>query len=312
MVTLPNGDRITGEVVSLERGRLEFKTDDAGTLEIEWDNVATLEAMRQFEVLTSDGSRFLGSLGRTAEPFVLMIGNVSLPMLQATLIVPIGASFWKRLDGSLDLGFNYTRSSGVAQATLNSETVFRQPAFAVNLDFSATLTKQQDETEPDDRGNLDLSYVRYRGRRWLVSGATRLETNESLGLVLRSQVGGVVGLRLVNTNRAQFEVGGGLMVNDERGVDTDPTQNLEGLLTLRSSFYTYDRPKTTFSGSVQDYPNLTTWGRQRLQVDSNIKREVWKDFYFSLDVFDTFDSAPPNPDAARNDVGVVTAISWSY
>ena len=140
---------------------------------------------------------------------------------------------------------------GVAQATLNSETVFRQPAFAVNLDFSATLTKQQDETEPDDRGNLDLSYVRYRGRRWLVSGATRLETNESLGLVLRSQVGGVVGLRLVNTNRAQFEVGGGLMVNDERGVDTDPTQNLEGLLTLRSSFYTYDRPKTTFSGSVQ-------------------------------------------------------------
>ena len=93
--------------------------------------------------------------------------------------------------------------------------------------------------------------------------------------MLRSQVGGIVGLRLVNTNRAQFEVGGGLMVNDERGVDTDPTQNLEGLLTLRSSFYTYDRPKTTFSGSVQYYPNLTTWGRQRLQVDSNIKREVW-------------------------------------
>ena len=41
VVTLPNGDRITGEVVSLERGRLEFKTDDAGTLEIEWDNVAS-------------------------------------------------------------------------------------------------------------------------------------------------------------------------------------------------------------------------------------------------------------------------------
>ena len=62
----------------------------------------------------------------------------------------------------------------------------------------------------------------------------------------------------------------------------------------------------------RSYPNLTTWGRQRLQVDSNIKREVWKDFYFALDVFDTFDSAPPNPDAARNDVGVVTSISWSY
>ncbi|HVH57665.1 MAG TPA: hypothetical protein VM791_15485, partial [Vicinamibacterales bacterium] len=32
VVTLPNGDRITGEINELERGRLEFKTDDAGTL----------------------------------------------------------------------------------------------------------------------------------------------------------------------------------------------------------------------------------------------------------------------------------------
>ena len=32
VVTIANGDRITGEVVRLERGRLEIKTDDAGTL----------------------------------------------------------------------------------------------------------------------------------------------------------------------------------------------------------------------------------------------------------------------------------------
>ena len=39
VVTLANGDRITGEVVRLERGRLEFKTDDAGTLYLEWDKL---------------------------------------------------------------------------------------------------------------------------------------------------------------------------------------------------------------------------------------------------------------------------------
>ena len=106
----------------------------------------------------------------------------------------------------------------------------------------------------DDRAALEFSYARYRGRRWFVSGATGFETNESLGLVLRSQVGGMVGLRLVNTNRAQFEVGSGLVVNDERGVDTEPTQNVEGALGLRSSYYTYDRPKTEFYGDVQYLP----------------------------------------------------------
>jgi hypothetical protein len=33
---------------------------------------------------------------------------------------------------------------------------------------------------------------------------------------------------------------------------------------------------------------------------------------FALDVHDSFDSAPPNPDAARNDVGVVASFGWSY
>jgi hypothetical protein len=37
VISLANGDRITGDVVQIERGRLEFKTDDAGRLFLEWD-----------------------------------------------------------------------------------------------------------------------------------------------------------------------------------------------------------------------------------------------------------------------------------
>jgi hypothetical protein len=32
VVTLRNGDRITGEIMRLDRGRLEFKTDDVGVV----------------------------------------------------------------------------------------------------------------------------------------------------------------------------------------------------------------------------------------------------------------------------------------
>ena len=64
--------------------------------------------------------------------------------------------------------------------------------------------------------------------------------------------------------------------------------------------------------SVRYYPSLSQWGRQRIQVDSAVRRELWRDFFVSLNVFDTFDSDPPQPDAARNDVGVVTSVGWSY
>ncbi len=93
VVTLANGDRITGEIVQLERGRLEFKTDDAGTLYLEWDKLSSLVAKRRVEVLTTDGGRFLGSLGAAANGSIAVMtsdGEVSLQMSDVTLITPIG------------------------------------------------------------------------------------------------------------------------------------------------------------------------------------------------------------------------------
>ena len=66
VVTLANGDRITGEVVQLQRGRLEFKTDDAGTLYLEWDKLVSVVAARVVEVVTSDNRRFVGMLATAA------------------------------------------------------------------------------------------------------------------------------------------------------------------------------------------------------------------------------------------------------
>src|SRR5262249_25943107 len=116
VVTLANGDRITGEIIRLERGRLEFQTDDAGTLYLEWDKLASVVAKRLVEVLTTDGSRYLGSLGAAPARSITVVtsqGGVPLPMPDVTLITPIGRSFWSKLDGSIDAGFSYTRSSGL-------------------------------------------------------------------------------------------------------------------------------------------------------------------------------------------------------
>jgi hypothetical protein len=312
VVTLPNGDRNTGEILELERGDLKFETDDAGTIVFDWEKIATVEAARQFEVVTSDGRHFLGRLGRSSAGSVLIVSlndSVTLSLAEVTRIRPIGASLWSRLDGSIDAGFTYTRSSGITQFNLNSRIVYRRPAFQLQLTTSDTLVRQRDDDERDDRGNLDLSYVRDIGRHWFWAGTGRLESNESLGLTLRSQLGGWVGVRLVNSNRATFDVGWGAVYNNEDGVDTEPRRNIEGLLGLETW---YDGPKTDLEATVDYFPGLSDWGRHRLQVDAAVKRELWKDFFVALNLYDTFDSAPPSPGADRNDVGVVASIGWSF
>jgi len=315
VVTLANGDHITGEVVRVERGRLEFKTDDAGTLYLEWDKIASLVATRFVEVLTGDGRRFFGSLGTSADRSVTVVGtdgSTTLSMSDVTLITPIGRSFWAKLDGSIDAGYNYTRSGGVAQFNLNSDTIYRKPASSIRLTASATVTQKDDDSGRDDRGSVEALYLRYPWQHWFFTVAGRFESNESLGLVLRSQIGGAVGPRLINSNKAQMVAGAGLAVNEEKGVDVGTTQNLEGLLLFRTSYYTYDRPKTNLDVGLQYYPSLSNAGRQRLQADLGVKRELWKDFFASFTFYNTFDSRPPNPSADQNDIGFVFSLGWSY
>jgi len=315
VVRLANGDHITGEVKNLNRGQLELSTDDVGTLYFEWDKIVSLSAVGQFDVTTTDGRRFLGGLA-AGDPKTLVIVEVAtrvpLPMIEVATITPIGSSFWTKLDGSFDVGFSYTKSSEISTLNVNSSTLYRRPAFEGRLTASATLTTNPDDSHHDDRGSIQASYVRFRGQRLFIAAAAGFDSNESLGLLLRSQVAVAVGPRLINNNRAQLSIAGGLAANDERNVDADPTQNLEGVFTFRQSYYRYDRPKTNVDVSFQYYPSLSNWGRQRIQLDASARREVLKDFFLAINMFDTFDSRPPTPDAAKNDVGVSFSIGWSY
>jgi hypothetical protein len=315
LVTLANGDRITGEVVRLDRGMLEFKTDDIGTLYLEWDKLVSLVTTQLVEVTTSSGLTFLGSLARGADRTIAVVGQDAterLPMPDVTEITTIGRSFWRRLDGSFDVGFSYTRSSGIAQLNLNTDTKYRKAGSQSRLTASFTQTQQSDEEGRDDRGAVEASYLRYPWPRWFIAGMGRFETNESLGLKLRSQIGGAIGPRLINTNRAQLTLGAGVTFNDERGVDVEPTQNLEALLLFQTSYFTYDRPKTNLDLTVQYYPSLSDPGRQRLQLDAAAKREFFKDLFLSASGFYTLDTRPPNPDADKYDVGVLWSIGWTY
>ena len=314
VVTLANSDRITGEVKKLERGRLEFKTDDAGTLYFEWDKLLSVVAQRFVEVETSSGDRYLGSLV-AGPPRTLTVatgvGNVALNMSDVTSVLPIGRSFWRKLDGSIDAGFTYTQSSGIAQLTFNSDTLYRRPGRTMRLTAAATQTRQRDGDD-DDRASLEMSYLRYPWQRWFLLVAGRLENNRSLGLDLRSQVGAAVGPRLVNSNRAQMAAGAGIVVNDERGADSGGDQNVEALLVWRTSYFTYDTPRTNLDVSFQYYPSLSDRGRHRLQLDAAVKREFFKDFFVSLSLYDSFDSRPPAADAEKNDIGIVFSLGWSY
>ena len=72
-----------------------------------------------------------------------------------------------------------------------------------------------------------------------------------------------------------------------------------------------DRTVWIDSGIVDD-PQKTAYAKGASPRDAGIRRELLKDFFISLNVYNTYDSDPPNPEADTNDVGVVWSIGWSY
>src|SRR5262245_32221314 len=75
VLVLRNGDRITGEVKGLARGKLEYSTDDAGRLSIEWEKVARLTSVNRFDVEDSFGRRYFGNMVPSARDGFVVFEN---------------------------------------------------------------------------------------------------------------------------------------------------------------------------------------------------------------------------------------------
>ena len=65
IIIFKNGDKLTGEIKSLKRGKLSFNTDAMGTISIEWDKIAHIESLQYIQIETSSGARYFGRLELT-------------------------------------------------------------------------------------------------------------------------------------------------------------------------------------------------------------------------------------------------------
>lgn len=315
VIELFNGDRVTGEIKSYSDGRITFGTDIASDLSLKWNRIISITSDKQFEVENTEGTYFYGTLAPSTPPGKLAIvtasGTVTVEFLSVVRIRPIFQSFWRRFDGSLDVGFNYTQANDFVQFTLNANAIFRRPTFAATLTASSFFASQQG-VPSSQRANLTLGYQKFRPNRWFVGGFGGVDRNLDLGLDLRVTLGAGVGRYLVQTNQTAFSLLVGLSGDREDPVDGSSSYEAAAVIAGRYSMFTYNFPKITVSAVLQVIPYLTDEGRVRLEFQTQAKREIIRDFYLSLSVFDSFDSRDPSTEQSKNDWGPVLSIGWTF
>ena len=315
VVVLSNGDHLTGEVKDLERGRLTFKTDDMGTLAIEWDNIRSIAATAPFEIDDLDGRRYVGSLepGSVAGELRLVgsDGAYALELRRVARLRRLGTTFWQRLDGSMDLGASYASASELFKLDFAAAFGLDGAGHRVALSASSTLSSQPG-MEDTRRNNLALSYERRFQSRWVALLQGQLEQNRELGFDLRTSASGGGGRYLAQSQRDRLLVGLGFSLNREWPVEGGQTTNVEATALVRYDRFSYDFPHVDVSLVVAGFTSLTDGGRHRLEADAQLKREVVKDFYVTLRGYESYDSRPATEGAKTNDYGFAFALGWSF
>jgi hypothetical protein len=316
VVILRNGDHITGEVKGLSRGKLDYSTDDAGRLSIEWEKVARLTSPNSFDSEDVRGVRRFGRLSPSDRDGFVVIENGradTLPIASVIEITPLNATFVQRLMAYLDLGFTLAKANQATTFSLSGEISYRGPAMGSQFAYDS-YAQGQESVPTTTRNTVRQTVSWYLPRRWSAVALAQFEQNEELDLDHRVTAGGAGERMLSHTNRMELALGAGLVGTQERfssATESTEKTSLEGLLVANWDVFHFDSPKLDFSTNLAIFPSISQAGRVRAQGTLRLVYELFKDFNTGIRFTDTFDSRPPEG-ATENDYIAELTIGWSY
>jgi len=318
IVYFTNGDRLTGEIKGLEKGKLELSTSTAGTVDIEWDKVARIETGQYLEVEMSSGTRYHGRVPQEQQAGSIRLATegeaAAQPVAIADVvrIAPIEyGSLAGRLDGYLSVGFNYAKANNQTEFNFSGGLSLRDEIREWSLDGQTTVNSQS-TASTTSMYDVTLSNRRFMRDRWFQQYFGMVQGNEELGLDIREVLGAGIGRFVVQSRRSEWSVVAGLAYNRESFAG-EPVQNsLEAVLATKYSFFQYDTPKRTLDAGLAVFPSLTESGRVRVAADVDWRIELVEDLFFDMSFYSSYDS-DTDPNAASNiDYGAVTSIGYSF
>lgn len=316
IVSLYNGDRITGEIVSLDRGILQLSTDAMGTLSIEWPEIARVQSKYHYEVRLSNGERLYGSFAEESRAgqvaLVDIFGRHDIESLQVVELRPVEADFWKRLDVYLSTTFSYTKASDVRQLTFNTQISYEDEKSLNSLSGRTDFTHTSEGESSSSR--LDVSRRVWRENR---SDAFRAiygnyQTNDELELDYRVGIGAGFGRYFIDTHRTHLTGAAGLQVVTERSASSDTSQDVELVFNTTLATWKFSTPELNLDLNFTLYPSITDSGRVRSDTNLRLRWELIEDLYWDVTAWASSDNRSNRGDGSSGDYAITTGIGWEY
>ena len=332
-ITLKNGDRISGTIISADTKALVIKTDYADAVTIKWDFVQQIESSQPLYLGTKAGQTIVGPVTTNDSKLAVATkesGNVNVAKTDVAslrdadeqkkaeealerLQHPRLADLWA---GTFDTGLGLVRGNSdstnftfglnaVRASTRDKITLYTNSAFARSrstVDGVTSTSTSAQSIAGGVRYDLNLSEKAFG------FGTVDLFNDRFQDLDLRTVIGAGGGLHAINSKRTTFDVllGGTF---DREFFTTFNRSSAEVLLgeTLTHKFLA----SSSFYESVFFYPNMSSTGDYRSTISLGMVTKLTKLLSWQTSFNDYYLSDPP-PGKKSNDMLFSTGLRLTF
>ena len=315
-ITLKNGDRLTGTIVSADGKSLNLKTDYAGDVTIKWDSVQSISSDQPLYVTPKTGAMVVGTVTTSDGKLEVATKNAGTITVEKDAVKNVRSESEQRAYGAwggfLDSGLSLARGNADATnftvgATASRITEKNKASAFINSIYSSGTTNGVSLTTASAvhaglRFDLNLS------DKTFAFVFTDFDHDRFQQLDLRNVLGGGLGYHVIKTDATNFDIFGGGSFNQEY-FTTFSRHSAEALVgesldhKLSSAFSIKQR--------LEFYPNLSSLGDYRVVFDTGAITKINKVLSWELTASDHYITNPVNG-LKGNDLLLTTGVRLAF
>lgn len=320
IVVMNNGDHFTGEVKRLENGLLFVETDYvSSSIGLDWNQVASVQSTATYRIVLNNGRRIEGKIEKVSgekrkeEDFVIREATeeVQVPSREIVSMETKKPTFWRQLQGSIDLGYSFASGNSQTAVNANTSAAYKTAGWEAATAYDSTFGGQAGAPKTN-RQDLQTTFAKFLNRNSYLLALTDFLHSSRQDLALRTTLGGGYGRYLKRTTNSNLSWLAGVVFVRESFDTTaaEPSdQHAEALVGLQYSLVRFNFGE--FDSQLLTFPGLTDTGRIRLTTNNSLTIKLRNKFHLAFTFWDNFDSRPPE-NAKRNELGVSSGIGWSF
>ena len=324
-VTLKNGDRLTGTILSVSDKKLTIKTEHAGTVTIDWDAVAQFSSEQPMVVTRTDKQVVSGAVNTKDSEVAVNTtsGTQTIPMADvAVMRSPADqAAYEKSLHPGMLEGWDGGGNFGFALARGNSDTTNLALGFnaerptttdkwtiqAASI-YSTSVTDGVSSTTANSFGGF-IRYDHNLTKKLFAFGLFAGLYDHAQALDVRISPSGGLGYHAIATPATSLDLLGGFGYTYE-SYSTGMTNNLMNA-TIGDEFKHKLAANTSVLQDFYFFPYLNGGGGYRGVFDFGLASKLYRAITWNLNFTDLYNSKPVLG-KKNNDVLLTTGLGLTF